>query len=94
MNWFLYIVNEDFLDEDGELIKSGEAGVGQCSMSPGIMDAPYGTMYIISGFNVKKYFKENNIRNLNAYHVRRAIENYYFKTKQKKIDKSDEFIFD
>jgi len=93
MNWFLYIVNTDFLDDDGELIKNGEAGVGQCSMDPGIVDAPYGTMYIISGFEVKKYFKKNKIVNLSAYHVRKAIENYYFR-KDKKKPEPEEFIFD
>ncbi len=78
MNWFLYEVTKDFLDENGELTRAGESGVGECAMQPGIMDAPYGTMYVISGNAGKSYFKEYNIKQLNARNVKRAIRSYYF----------------
>ena len=93
MNWFLYEVTKDFLDENGELTRAGESGVGECSMQPGIMEAPYGTMYVISGKDVKSYFKEYNIKHLNARNVKRAIISYYFK-KDKPQDDEKDFIFD
>jgi len=95
MNWFLYIVTSNFLDSDGELMKPGEAGVGQCSMEPGIMEAPYGTMYIITPQDVKHYFRTHNIKQLTARTVRLAIENYYFrKPESDSQEEMPEFIFD
>ena len=47
MNWFLYIITQDFIADDGKRVKAGEAGVGQCSMAPGISDAYNGIMYIV-----------------------------------------------
>ena len=91
MNWFLYNVTENFLDDDGELVKKGEKGVGQCSMSPGILEAPYGTMYVVTGEYVKLFLSENNKR-LNARSVTQAIEYYYFREEQKEVEY--EFIFD
>jgi len=93
MNWFLYIVTSNFLDVDGELIKSGNAGVGQCSMSPGIIDAPHGTMYVVSGEDVKNYFNERGIRSVKPHHVRRAIEAYYSFREDPILD-DGEFVFD
>ena len=46
MNWFLYLVTETF-EDDGVLQEAGSKGVGMCSMQPGIMEAPYGVMYVI-----------------------------------------------
>ena len=56
MNWFLYIVKEGFFLEDectSPYVRPG-AGVGKCSMGAGIIDAPYGMMYIVPG----KYIDE------------------------------------
>jgi len=93
MNWFLYEVTEDFLDEDGEITRSGQSGVGECSMQPGIMEAPYGTMYVVSGKDIKSYFTKHNIRHINAHSVKRAILDYYFR-KEEPLKDEDEFIFD
>jgi|10_taG_2_1085330.scaffolds.fasta_scaffold34588_5 hypothetical protein len=93
MNWFLYIVTNNFLDVDGELIKSGNAGVGQCSMSPGIIDAPHGTMYVVSNEAVKGYFNERGIRSVKPHHVRQAIEAFYSCREEAALD-DEEFVFD
>jgi hypothetical protein len=47
MSWFLYIVTQDHIDDEGKQVLAGEAGVGMCSMSPGIMDSYKGVMYIV-----------------------------------------------
>ena len=57
MNWFLYVVKETIIEGD-EIIKPGQNGVGRCSMSPGIMEAPYGLMYVIPNEFVIEYHKE------------------------------------
>jgi len=93
MNWFLYLVTSNFVDEDGELIRKGDAGVGQCSMSAGIIDAPYGTMYIISEQDVKAYFKKHRLKKLKPHNVRRAIEAFY-SHKEKEEPEEVEFVFD
>ena len=92
MNWFMYKVTKLFLDEDGELIKPGEHGIGKCSMSTGIVDAPYGTMYIVSGEYVAKYLKERKLTAVNPNSVRRAIESYYFGKEEEEAEY--EFVFD
>jgi hypothetical protein len=95
MNWFLYLVTDNFVDEDGELIRKGEAGVGQCSMSPGIVDAPYGIMYIITEQDIKAFFKKHRLKTLKPHNVRRAIEAFYFCIEKKKEDPAEvEFVFD
>lgn len=94
MNWFLYEVTESFLDEDGELTRAGESGVGECSMQPGIMEAPYGTMYVVSGKDIKKYFKEHKINNMSAYNIKRAIIDYYYRKDDIPTKDENEFIFD
>ena len=45
-NWLLYVVKETVIDGD-DVIESGQNGVGRCSMDPGIMEAPFGLMYVI-----------------------------------------------
>jgi hypothetical protein len=94
MNWFLYVVTKDFLDEDGELVKKGSKGVGECSMETGIIDAPYGTMYIAPGSYVKEFLKDRGVRNPSAYWVSRAVEFYFHGEEEKEDRNSDEFIFD
>ena len=76
-NWFLYITGEEFLDQDGERIRKGDAGVGQCSMSPGIMDCPHGIMYVISKEELKKTMRHLKLRSASPYNIRRAIKCYY-----------------
>ena len=93
MNWFLYLVTANFVDEDGELIRKGEAGVGQCSMSAGIVDAPYGTMYIISEKDVKAYFKKHGLKRLQPNNIRRAIEAFYSHRERKEPEELG-FVFD
>jgi|TARA_Y100000310_G_C20300267_1_gene631422 hypothetical protein len=94
MNWFLYLVTSNFLDVDGELIKRGNAGVGRCSMSPGIIDAPYGTMYVVSEQDVKNYFNKHRLKSLRPYNIRRAIEAFYSFKEVEEIEEDDEFVFD
>lgn len=93
MNWFLYVVTEKFLDIDGELIMPGEAGVGQCSMSPGVMEVPHGIMYVVGPNVIKKFFKKRGMKHMNARNVRLAIHDFYFAKKEVKKN-SNEFTFD
>ena len=76
MNWFLYIVKDPIIYEDN-VISSGEAGVGRCSMDPGIMEAPYGIMYVIPHYYVIEYHKYKKQRRPRASIVREAVEEYF-----------------
>ena len=62
MSWFLYIVADDFIDDNGKTVYSGEAGVGMCSMLPGIMEAPYGIMYVVPESYIRQYLREKNLQ--------------------------------
>ncbi len=44
-NYFLYIVGRDGEEEH---LTVGNCGVGRTSIGPGVKDAPFGTMYIMS----------------------------------------------
>jgi len=43
-NYFLYYVSAGEVKEG---LKSGEAGIGRTSLSPGMHDARWGTMYVV-----------------------------------------------
>jgi hypothetical protein len=96
MNWFLYITTINFVDEDGKEIKSGEAGVGECSMSPGIRDAYHGIMYVVPGSYVRNQIRKRNIKiHPSATVIREIIEEYYNKEEVIEISKSDiDFFLD
>tara|TARA_R110002020_G_scaffold191986_1_gene391962 strand:+ start:124 stop:375 length:252 start_codon:yes stop_codon:yes gene_type:complete len=76
MNWFLYVVKTPFIDED-MVFKPGENGVGQCSMSPGIMEVPYGLMYVIPEEYVLQFHKQKGQRRPCATIVEEAVEVYF-----------------
>tara|TARA_R110002124_G_scaffold89937_9_gene229792 strand:+ start:3486 stop:3737 length:252 start_codon:yes stop_codon:yes gene_type:complete len=76
MNWFLYVVKTPFIDED-IIFKPGENGVGQCSMAPGIMEVPYGVMYVIPEAYVIKFHKQQGQRRPCATIVEEAVEAYF-----------------
>ena len=76
MNWFLYVVTTPFIDED-RVFKPGENGVGQCSMSPGIREVPYGIMYVIPENYVIKVHKYKGQRRPCASIVEEAVEAYF-----------------
>ena len=76
MNWFLYLVTEPFIDGD-IITKPGEKGVGQCSMSPGIMEAPYGVMYVIPESYVVEYHKLKKQKKICASLITEAVEKYF-----------------
>jgi hypothetical protein len=94
MNWFLYIITEDFIDDEGRKIKKGEAGVGQCSMSPGICDAFNGIMYIVSEEHIRnEVIKLGSTNHPSASTIRKIIENYYFEKEVIEISKDDKNFF-
>jgi predicted nucleic acid-binding protein len=94
MNWFLYIITKDFIDEDGREIKSGEAGVGECSMSPGIKDAFNGVMYVVPGQYIREQIRLKNIKiHPSAGIIREIIEEYYNKKEVVEISKDDNDFF-
>jgi|TARA_Y100000310_G_scaffold72322_1_gene68371 hypothetical protein len=76
MNWFLYVVKEAIIDGD-KIINPGENGVGRCSMSPGIMEAPYGLMYVIPREFVIEFHKKKGQKRPCASVVEEAVESYY-----------------
>jgi len=75
-NWFLYVVKETFIDGD-DVIKAGENGVGRCSMSPGIMEAPHGMMYVIPYEFVAEYHKKRGQKRPCATLIADAAEAYF-----------------
>jgi hypothetical protein len=94
MNWFLYIITRDFTDEEGKKIKAGEAGVGQCSMSPGISDAFNGIMYVVPNKYIKDQVRLRKIKNHpSAHFMREIIEEYYNKKEVIEISKNDNDFF-
>jgi hypothetical protein len=76
MNWFLYVVKETIIDGD-EIIQPGENGVGRCSMNPGIMEAPFGLMYVIPHDFVVEYHKKRGQRRPCATIIESAVEEYF-----------------
>jgi hypothetical protein len=94
MNWFLYIITEDFIDDEGKKVKKGEAGVGQCSMSPGISDAYNGMMYVVSGEHIINEVKKSGMTtHPSAYKIREMIENFYNNPEVIEISKDDKDFF-
>ena len=94
MSWFLYIITEDFIDDEGRTVKKGDAGVGKCSMSPGIRDAYKGVMYVVP----EKYVRDEVRKSASKYHpsagtMRKIIEDYYNKKEIIEIKKEDEHFF-
>lgn len=75
-NWFLYVVKEAFVTED-EIIQPGENGVGRCSMDPGMMEAPYGMMYVIPDAFVVEYHKERGYKRASSLLISEAVESYF-----------------
>ena len=76
MNWFLYVVTEPFIDGD-VIMRPGENGVGQCSMSPGIMEAPYGMMYVVPESYIIEFHKLKKQKKICASLVQEAVEKYF-----------------
>lgn len=94
MNWFLYITTEDFVDDDGRKVKKGEAGVGQCSMSPGIRDSYKGVMYVVPEDYIRKEVrKRGSTKHPSAGTIREIIEDYYNKKEVINISKDDNDFF-
>tara|TARA_R100001015_G_C4632982_1_gene197283 strand:+ start:2952 stop:3242 length:291 start_codon:yes stop_codon:yes gene_type:complete len=94
MNWFLYITTEDFIDDDGREIKKGEAGVGQCSMAPGIIDSYKGIMYVVpESYVIKRVRKMKTNTHPSAMTMRKIIEDYYNTKEIIEISKNDENFF-
>jgi len=76
MNWFLYVVKEAVIDGDN-IIEPGQNGVGRCSMGPGILEAPYGLMYVIPHEFVVEYHKDKGQRRPCATIIEEAVEAYF-----------------
>ena len=66
-NYFLYIVGRDGEEEHLSL---GNCGVGRTSVGPGIQDAPFGVMYVMSAEDL---FAMSGQRNPNEYTIKRTI---------------------
>ena len=75
-------------------VKKGEAGVGKCSMSPGIRDAYKGVMYVVP----EKYVRDE-VRKLGSQQhpsagtMRKIIEDYYNTKEIIEIKKDDKDFF-
>ena len=94
MSWFLYIIAEDFVDEEGREVKKGDAGVGQCSMSPGIVDSYKGLMYIVPEEYIRDEVRKRGIKtHPSAGTIRKIIEDYYKNKEIIEISKDDKNFF-
>ena len=94
MNWFLYIITEDFIDDEGRKVKKGEAGVGQCSMSPGITDSYKGVMYIVPESYIREMVRKSNSNSHpSAATMRKFIEDFYNEREVIEIKKDDKDFF-
>ena len=76
MNWFLYVVKESIIEGD-EIIEPGQNGVGRCSMAPGMMEVPYGLMYVIPHEFVVEYHKKKGQKRPCASIIEEAVEEYF-----------------
>ena len=70
-NYFLYIVGREGKEEHLSL---GNYGVGRTSVGPGIQDAPFGVMYVMSA---EELFAMSGQRNPNEYTIKRTILGFY-----------------
>ena len=77
MNWFLFRVTEQFIDSDGSIHAVGDKGVGQCSMEPGILEAPRGVMYVVPYSYMENYHIDKGQLRYCASLVEDAIGAYY-----------------
>jgi len=94
MSWFLYIVTENHIDDEGKEILAGEAGVGMCSMSAGIMDSYKGVMYIVPEKYIRDEVRKLGIKkHPSAGTIRRLIEDYYNTEEVIEISKDDKNFF-
>jgi hypothetical protein len=74
VNYFLYIVTSNNPKED---IRAGEDGWGYCSFKPGIMDAPYGTMYVAPASYIDSQLSPRTTTKTKGEQVKRLIYLYY-----------------
>ena len=94
MSWFLYIITEDFIDDEGRKIKKGEAGVGKCSMSPGIIDSYKGIMYVVPEEYIRDKVRETGSNtHPSAVTIRKFIEDFYNEKQVIEISKDDKDFF-
>ena len=94
MSWFLYIVTQDHIDDEGKQVLAGEAGDGMCSMSPGIMDSYKGVMYIVPESYIRDEVRKMGIKtHPSASTIRELIENYYNEREVIEISKDDKSFF-
>lgn len=77
MNWFLFRVTEQFTGEDGTTHLAGDKGVGQCSMEPGIMEAPRGVMYVVPGSYMENFHIDRGQIRYCASLIEDAVGAYY-----------------
>jgi len=76
MSWFVYVVTENVIYGD-EILNKGEKGVGQCSMAPGIMEAPHGVMYVIPEEFVARHHRSKGYNKVIAAIVEDAAAAYF-----------------
>ena len=77
MAWFLFLVTNGFTDDDGVYQYPGDKGVGMCSMSPGIMEAPNGTLYVVPESWVEQFHVDKRQRRYCVSIIVQAVESYY-----------------
>ena len=70
-NYFLYVVGREGKEEH---LSVGNCGVGRTSIGPGIQDAPFGIMYIMSA---EKLFTISGQKNPNTDTIKRTILKFY-----------------
>ena len=76
MSWFLYIVGKDVVVK-GFVFQDGERGVGRCEGGPGIVDAPHGTMYIVTNEYITQWHRDRKRKRITEHAVADAILDYW-----------------
>jgi len=66
-NYYLYVVG---VDHPPLGLKKGASGVGRTFVGPGVMDCPYGTLYVVPGDAVSGPLPR-------AFDLRKKILDYY-----------------
>lgn len=74
MNWGLYIVRA----ENPEGIPIGSRGLLKVSSGPGIMDAPYGVMYVAPAEYVESKRRQLGVAPSDASKIARIILSYFY----------------
>tara|TARA_R100000808_G_C2129889_1_gene139289 strand:+ start:112 stop:402 length:291 start_codon:yes stop_codon:yes gene_type:complete len=84
MGWYAFYVGKRVITrKDGRNVfhDIGDVGVGRCSLKPGIIDNPNGTLYVVSDSYMRQYYQNRILKKhrtrIVPNDIKRAIELFY-----------------